>query len=432
MGRGDMADTLAASWPERAPEVDDDAAPSAPLAPLPHRVAEADGQEIPVTDPVAFVAELLERTTVLVSTLAHDVDSLQADQAEERTRIEHEHAAQVDALERATDRLGRLQATARQIAAQKGKANLLDSALRLGPGFTLEQADEPHAFDRLVVKLESELKAAQGITGAIRLPEIGRLLSDAALVVARMGQIADRTKQQLLARTEADLHAEGTEARASFEIGLGVLQRDLDRLDHALGPASRSWADPAWSDWEPLEVPGPLPAHVRLGSYVHPDLPDVTIPALLAITGDGGVQIEGGASRAEAVEVVRGLVLRILCALPPGAARFAFVDPKGLGESVAPFLALAEYDADLVGGARSRPRRRSRRTWRRSRTTSNASPPSTCRAATRRSTSCTVRRGRSSSPTGTSSSSTTRPGSASGPSRCSGRWWRPVRGVGSR
>ncbi len=314
MGLGEMADTLAASWPERAPEVGEAVeTTSAPLAPLPHRVAEADGQEIPVTDPLAFVTELLERTTVLVSTLAHDVDSLQADQAEERTRIEHEHAAQVAALERATDRLGRLQATARQIASQKGKVNLLDSALRLGPGFTLEQADEPHAFDRLVVTLESELKAAQGITGAIRLPEIGRLLSDAALVVARMGQVADRTKQQLLARTEADLHAEGTEARASFEIGLGVLQRDLDRLDHALGPASRTWADPAWSDWEPLEVPGPLPAHVRLGSYVHPDLPDVTIPALVAITGGAGVQIEGGAARAHAVEVVRGLVLRILC-----------------------------------------------------------------------------------------------------------------------
>jgi hypothetical protein len=345
-----MADTLAASWPERAPEVDDATeAPSAPLAPLPHRVAEADGQEIPVTDPAAFVAELLERTRALLSTLEHDVDSLQADQAEERTRIEHEHSAQVEALERATDRLGRLQATARQIASQKGKANLLDSALRLGPGFTLEQADEPHAFDRLVVRLESELKAAQGITGAIRLPEIGRLLSDAALVVARMGQIADRTKQRLLARTEDDLRAEGTEARASFEIGLGVLQRDLDRLDRALGPASRIWADPAWSDWEPLEVPGPLPAHVRLGSYVHPDLPDVTIPALVAATGGAGVQIEGGATRPQAVEVVRGLVLRILCALPPGAARFAFIDPKGLGESVAPFLALAEYDADLVG-----------------------------------------------------------------------------------
>ena len=222
--------------------------------------------------------------------------------------------------------------------------------MRLGPGITIEQADEPHAFDRLVVALEGELKAAQGITGGIRLPEIGRLLTDAALVVARMGQVADRTKQRLLDQTVTDLRAEGTEARASFEIGLGVLERDLERLDHALGPASRPWTDPGWSTWEPLEGAGPLPTFVRLGSYVHPDLSDVTIPALLAVTGGPGLQIEGGAARAQAVEVVRGLVLRILCALPPGAARFAFVDPQGLGESVAPFLALAEYDADLVGG----------------------------------------------------------------------------------
>ena len=355
MGRGGVADTIAFSQPERASSADergdrDDSIDLTPLAPLPHRVAEADGQEIPVDDPVAFVDELLERTSVLLSTLAHDVEGLRADQAEERTRIEAEHTALVEALEAATDRLGRLQATARQIAVQKGKAELLESALRLGPGFTVEQADEPHAFDRLVTVLEAEIKAAQGITGAIRLPEIGRLLCDAALVVARMGQVADRTKQRLLARTDDDLKAEGTEARASFEIGLGVLQRDLERLDHALAPASRAWSDPVWQSWEPLDALGELPKSARLGSFVHPDLPDVVIPALVSITGSAGVQIEGGASRAEAVEVARGLVLRILTALPPGAARFAFIDPKGLGEAVAPFLVLGEYDADLIGG----------------------------------------------------------------------------------
>ncbi|HVN50160.1 MAG TPA: FtsK/SpoIIIE domain-containing protein [Acidimicrobiales bacterium] len=348
-----MADTIAFSQPEGAPGASSDAVEPidpGPLAPLPHRVAEADGHEIPVADPVGFVDELLERTSVLLATLARDVAGLRAEQAEERTRIEAEHVAQVEALEAATDRLGRLQATARQIAAQKGKADLLESALRLGPGFTVEQADEPHAFDRLVVSLEAEIKAAQGITGAIRLPEIGRLLSDAALVVARMGQVADRTKQRLLARTEDELRAEGTEARASFEIGLGVLRRDLERLDHALGPAGRAWSDPLWASWEPLDGLGELPKCVRLGAYVHPDLPDLAIPALMPVTGWAGVQVEGGGSRAEAIELARGLVLRILTALPPGAARFAFVDPKGLGAEVAPFLALGEYDADLVGG----------------------------------------------------------------------------------
>ena len=30
-------------------------------------------------------------------------------------------------------------------------------------------------------------------------------------------------------------------------------------------------------------------------------------------------------------------------------AQFSFVDPKGLGESIAPFLALGDYDQALVG-----------------------------------------------------------------------------------
>jgi hypothetical protein len=359
MGRDGVADTLAASQPERAHsqhgveeglEAVGEPADVLPLAPLPHRVAEADGHEIAIDDPVAYVDELLERASALLSTLAHDVEGLRADQAEEQARIEAEHAAQVEALEAATDRLGRLQASARQTAAQKGKSELLAAALRLGPGFTIEQADEPRAFDRLVLSLESELKAAQGITGAIRLPEIGRLLNDAALVVARMSQVADRTKLRLLARTDDELRAEGTEARASFEIGLGVLQRDLERLDHALAPAARAWADDAWGTWEPLDDLGALPKCARLGSYVHADLPEAAIPALVPITGAPGIQIDGAANRSEAVEVARSLVLRIIAALPPGAARFTFVDPKGLGESVAPFLALGEYDADLVGG----------------------------------------------------------------------------------
>ena len=59
---------------------------------------------------------------------------------------------------------------------------------------------------------------------------------------------------------------------------------------------------------------------------------------------------EGGASRAEAVEAVRSVVMRLLAGLPPGAARFSFIDPKGMGEPIAPFLGLAEYDAELVAG----------------------------------------------------------------------------------
>ena len=326
------------------------------LAPLPKRVAEAEGIEAAAADPVGFVRDLLERTVVLLSTLEHDVEGLRNEQAEERVRIEASWNAQQEALEVATERLGRLQARARQIANQKGKLDLLESALRLGPMIDPSAVEDPHSFDRLVVALEQELKAAQGITGALRMPAIGRLLNESALAVARMAQRADHTKRQLLARTDTEVEAEGKEARASFEIGLGVLERDLELLHEALPVAARPWSDPSWSTWEPVTAAEWLaaPAMMRLGGFTHPDLPGVSVPALVPATDASGVLLEGGASRAEAIEVVRSVVLRLLAAMSPGAARFSFIDPKGLGEPVAAFLGLAEYDADLVaGGART-------------------------------------------------------------------------------
>ncbi len=326
--------------------------PAHDLAPLPRRVAEADGLAAVHDDPVGFVRELLERTVVLLSTLEHDVAGLRAEQAEERTRIEARYAAEQDALERATDRLGHLQAEARQIAAQKGKTQLLESALRLGPMIDPSEVDDPASFDRFVEALVQELKAAHGITGGLRMPAIGRLLNESALAVARMAQRADHTKRQLLDQTEDEVRAEGQEAHASFEIGLGVLERDLELLDQALPAATRPWSDPAWDTWEPTDAAQVLDHQpmLRLGSYVHPDLPGVAVPALLPATGAAGVVFEGGSSRAQATEAVRSMVLRLLAGLPPGAARFSFIDPKGLGEPAAPFLGLAEYDADLVAG----------------------------------------------------------------------------------
>lgn len=44
----------------------------------------------------------------------------------------------------------------------------------------------------------------------------------------------------------------------------------------------------------------------------------------------------------------QAMILRLLAAVPPGKARFTFIDPLGMGNNVAPFLELAEYDPSLV------------------------------------------------------------------------------------
>lgn len=315
------------------------------LPPLPNRV----GVEPAAldTDPLAVVDELLERASHLLDTLHADVAGLERDQAEEQQRIEERWRAQQAAVEQATERLAALYQQARELAARKGKAEVLETALSRPATLGTEDRDRPDGFDRLVARLEEELRLAHGITGAIRLPEIGVLLNSAAARLELMEQEAERTRQRLLSETEQELVAEGTEARASFEIGTMILQRDLENLARALPVPGSGWDDERWGTLAPAELPQPW---IRLGALVHDELPDTTLPWLGSLRDGLGLLVETGARRDEAVAGVQGIITRVLAAVPPGGVRLSLVDPKGLGDSFAPFLALAEFDPALVSG----------------------------------------------------------------------------------
>jgi len=318
------------------------------LTPLPKRVADelVEGDH-PIADPIEFVEQLLERGSALLVTLQTDVEGLEADQRHERVRIEQHWQQQQEAVDAATDRLERMGSLAHQIAAHKARLAEFERAVNPPVPPVAPDAVTIDEFHELMGTIDRELKAAKGITGAIRLPQIAGLLNQAAVALSVLADQADRTRQQLLARTDDDLTAEGTEARASFEIGLGVLQRDLAMLDRALPLEARAWNDPGWADWQPPDAPQ---AWVRVGVRVHTRLPDTPIPFLMPVTCGPGVVIEGGSHRDLAVDGVRSLVLRLMASLPPGQARFTFIDPQAMGETVAPFLSLADYDPALVGG----------------------------------------------------------------------------------
>ena len=288
----------------------------------------------------------MARATQLLTTLDHDVSGLEADQDDERKRIERDWQHQQEAVDLATDRLARMHSHARQIAAHK--ARLAEFEVAANPLVPPRPPDEVtvDSFMELMARIDVELRAAQGITGAIRLPQIALLLNEAGAAMKRLAESADQTRQQLLERTEAELNTEGKEAMASFEIGTGILERDLALLDRSLPVTARSWTSSPWITWEPPEVPA---GWVRLGTLTNTRLPTAPIPYLLPTTCGPGLVLEGGAHRDMALDGVRSLVLRLIAALPPGMAQFSFIDPKGLGESIAPFLALGDYDQALVG-----------------------------------------------------------------------------------
>jgi hypothetical protein len=55
-----------------------------------------------------------------------------------------------------------------------------------------------------------------------------------------------------------------------------------------------------------------------------------------------------GNDKKKAIECVQSIMLRLLANLPPGKIRFTLIDPVGLGQNVANFLALGDYDEALI------------------------------------------------------------------------------------
>ncbi len=324
------------------------------LPPLPRRVADDEGADQAVGDPRGFVEDLLERTSHLLATLEDDVAGLRADQEEEQRRIEAEWHERNATAESFAEQVELLLLGARRMAEHKARTLDLEQGLADAVDVDPALVDDhtgPDAFRALVAGIEYEMKLARGITGAIRLRPIGRMLRQAALAAQAARAHADATRSRLISDTDQHLDAEGREARASFDIGLGVLRRDLALLDEVLPVEALPFDDARWDEWAPRTVPQPV---VRVGGLVHDRLPHTRIPALFDLTTQGGITLDAGGDRAAAVAAVRAVLLRVLAAFPPGGVRFTFIDPTGLGDSVAPFLALGEYHPDLVdGGAAS-------------------------------------------------------------------------------
>ena len=76
------------------------------------------------------------------------------------------------------------------------------------------------------------------------------------------------------------------------------------------------------------------------------------MPALLEFPDQGSlcVSSKDEEGRKSAIHLLQNTVLRILMTLPPGKARFNFVDPLSLGETFAGFMHLNDYKEDLTGG----------------------------------------------------------------------------------
>jgi hypothetical protein len=325
---------------------EDDGGDGQRLVALPRRVGgDPDGLiDLLAASPAASVIDLLDRTNHLLTQLELDIASLREDQARDRHRIEVEAEERQAIADGAIKLVKLLENRARQIAERKLQTDQLDEALARPA-----ELDMAVSFEDTVDRIEEELRLARGITGALRLGAIGDLLKQAELRVEYLVRRAEASRRRLIEQTEVELKAEGKEARASYEIGMSVVRRDLKALDLALPPSGLAWDDSRWAHWEDWDPLSGMSRWIRYGTFFRPQLERFRFPALLEMPGGQGLVIDvATGDRERAGDAARSIILRLLASAPAGDVRFTFVDPTGLGESVAPFLALGEYRSDLV------------------------------------------------------------------------------------
>lgn len=206
-------------------------------------------------------------------------------------------------------------------------------------------ADEVTAWNQRLVK---RAKSAPQVDDSVwrdldRLDMIHR-----ALPSLRQAAIAARVRE-VAGAADVVLAAEMDRQSAAQNCLVDELRAALQATHERAGLAAVPWSDSRWRDPTPSNRVEHL---IRLGD-LHPNLPKRlavdSIPALIPFPMKSGLAVGARVGeREQARRVVRAVLLRVLAAVPPGEVVFKVADAVAVGQSVAEFRHLAEYDSQLM------------------------------------------------------------------------------------
>ncbi|MEW6403839.1 MAG: FtsK/SpoIIIE domain-containing protein [Chloroflexota bacterium] len=162
---------------------------------------------------------------------------------------------------------------------------------------------------------------------------------------------AGQEHQRRAAEIEANYQQALAKAKSTYEATWKKVAKGSDAIAQSAGLLAAPWDNSLWESWVPVMASN-IPPFTHIGQLVEVgQWHHLTLPALLPIIGGRNVLFKvHGAAKATAVLALQSLLLRLLATLPPGKLHFTFIDPVGLGQNVAAFMHLADYNETLVTG----------------------------------------------------------------------------------
>lgn len=138
-----------------------------------------------------------------------------------------------------------------------------------------------------------------------------------------------------------------------FYSRLALFWRDIAKTASEWGwTVGREWTHPCWESWQPADA---CPNVFRLGelrtvpaTIGETSLTPVSLPYLLPLFTRGVHNCflfrESATRERKSTQAVVSLCYRLLAFVPPAKLRFVFLDPVGMGDSVASLMDLKDYD----------------------------------------------------------------------------------------
>ena len=160
----------------------------------------------------------------------------------------------------------------------------------------------------------------------------------------------DQAYQRQLTESQTRYNKSKQQLEQTLQQQVQELRLDVETFIQEADFSGAAFTEATWKKWQPAT---PTSSPTRLGTVTLKSPLGNLPPLPLYVSCPGGENIlfkATGSARNTAIEAIQAFMFRLLATQPPGMVHFTLIDPVALGQNVAGFMQLADFDEALVTG----------------------------------------------------------------------------------